>query len=333
MIATYTRLGDRGLALTLALALAGLPASTAAAAPPPAGSHDAGKTSPAGNPHATEKTSTSPTSAAPTAGHHVTSEHAEPEPTAGHDITSEHAEPEPTAEPGHGDGAGPSSTAPEPAARNPSAEAAYAEAVELMKQGKLPQAIGKADLAAELEPTWSEPVRLRAEAFAALTERYEPSAAFTSAHAAELERLLVLEPGIDVEARQRQVSALRQQGLEAHEIEQRRRRLNVPAFMVIIAATGLFVSGAMLYSMKPRETLVSTAYREERRDRAGIVLMTAGGVLIPPAIVLGVLSARQTRRDAAVRDLEIETGRARARLRIGPQFVRGGGGAGLTLRF
>jgi len=309
MIATYTRLGDRGLALTLALALAGLPASTAAAAPQPAGSHAAGKTSPApaASPPATEKTSTTPTSPAPAAGHDVTSEHAEPGPTAG-----------PTGE---------------PAARNPSAEAAYAEAVELLKKGKHPQAIAKADLAAELEPTWSEPVQLRAEAFAALAERYEPSAAFTSAHAAELERLLALEPEVDVEARQRQVAALRQQALEAQEIEQRRRRLKLPAFMVIICATGLFVSGAMLYGMKPRELLMASAYREERRDRAGIVLMTAGGVLIPPAIVLGVLSARQTRRDAAVRDLEIETGRSRARLVIGPQFVRSGGGAGLTLRF
>ena len=90
---------------------------------------------------------------------------------------------------------------------------------------------------------------------------------------------------------------------------------------------------AMLYGMKPRELLAVNAYRQERRDRAGIVLMVAGGVLIPPAIVLGVLSARQTRRDAAVRDLEIETGRPRARLGIGPQFVRSGGGAGLTLRF
>ena len=306
MIAMYTRLGDRGLALTLALALAGLPASTAGAAPPRAASHDAGETSPA------------PTS---------------PAPTAGHDVTSEHAEPEPAAEPGHADGVEPSSTAPEPAARNPSAEAAPAEDALLLKQGKHPQSIAKADLAAELEPTWSEPVRLRAEAFAALAERYEPSAAFTSAHAAEVERLLALEPGVDVEARQRQVAALRQQALEAQEIEQRRRRLRVPAFMVIIVATGLFVSGAMLYGMKPREILVPNAYRQERRDRAGIVLMTAGGVLIPPAIVLGVLSARQTRRDAAVRDLEIETGRPRARLGIGPQFVRSGGGAGLTLRF
>ena len=149
----------------------------------------------------------------------------------------------------------------------------------------------------------------------------------------EIERLLVLEPGVDVEARQRQVDVLRQQALEAHELEQRRRRLTLPAYMIIIAATGLFVSGAMLYGMKPRELLAVNAYRQERRDRAGIVLMVAGGVLIPPAIVLGVLSARQTRRDAAVRDLEIETGRPRARLGIGPQFVRSGGGAGLTLRF
>jgi hypothetical protein len=176
-------------------------------------------------------------------------------------------------------------------------------------------------------------VQLRAEAFAALAERYEPSAAFTSAHAAEIERLLALEPGVDVEARQAQVAALRQQALEAHEIEERRRRLNVPAFMLAIAATGLFVSGAMLYGMKPREFLQPMAPYQERRDRAGIVLMTAGGVLLPSAIALVVLSARQKQRDAAVRDLEIETGRPRARLRIGPQFVRGGGGAGLTLRF
>lgn len=271
MIATYTRLGDRGLALMLALVLAGLPASTAAAAPPPAGGHD--------------------------------------------------------------DAAGETTTAPEPATRNPAAEAALAEAALLLEQGKHAQAIAKADLAAELDPTWSEPVRLRAEAFAALAERYEPSAAFASAHATELEHLLALEPGVDVEARQRQAAALRQQAREAHELEQRRRKLDLPAFMLAIVATGLFASGAMLYGMKPRESLVPASYRQERRDRAGIVLMTAGGVLIPPAIALGVISARQTRRDAAVRDLEIETGRPRARLGIGLQFVRSGGGAGLTLRF
>lgn len=305
MIATYTRFGDRGLALALAVILAGSPVSMAVAAPAPTGGHDdAGKTAPS-----------------------ITT----PVPTAGHDVTSEHAEP--TAEPGHGNGAGPSPAAPEPGARTPAADAAYAEAVELLKKGKHSQAIAKADLAAELDPTWSEPVQLRAEAFAALALRYEPSAAFTSAHAAELEHLLVREPGVDVEARQRQAAALRQQALEAHELEERRRRLDLPAFMVIICAAGLFASGAMLYSMKPRELLAASAYREERRDRAGIVLMTAGGLLIPPAIVLGVLSGRQTRRDAAVRDLEIETGRKRARLGIGPQFVRGGGGAGLTLRF
>jgi hypothetical protein len=303
MIAMHTRLGGRSLALALALTLAAPSASTAIAAPGPAGGHEeaAGTTTPEPAAQPTEPT-------------------AEP----GHGER---------AEPGHGERAEPSAAAPEPATRNPSAQAAHAEAALLMKQGKHSEAIGKADLAVELEPTWSEPVQLRAEAFAALAEQYEPSAAFTSAHAAEIERLLALEPGIDVEARQRQVAALRQQALEAHELEERRRRLNVPAFMLAIAATGLFVSGAMLYGMKPREFLQPTAPYQERRDRAGIVLMAAGGVLIPPAIVLGVLSARQKQRDAAVRDLEIETGRPRARLRIGPQFVRGGGGAGLTLRF
>lgn len=329
MIAMHTHRGGRRLALALALSLAG-PASTAVAAPKPAS--DAGKTAPAAGPTSTAAAAPKPASdagkTAPAAGPTT------PGPTtAAHDDASETAAPETTAEPGHDDSPGPSSAAPEPAARNPSAEAAQAEAVARLKQGEHVQAIARADLAAELEPSWSEPVRLRAEAFAALAERHEPSAAFTSAHAAELERLLVLEPGVDVEARQRQAAALRQQALAAHEVEERRRKLDVPAFMLAIAATGLFVSGAMLYGMKPREFLEPTAYLQERRDRAGIVLMVAGGVLVPPAVALVVLSARQKRRDAAVRDLEIETGRARARLRVGPQLVRGGGGAGLTLRF
>jgi hypothetical protein len=145
--------------------------------------------------------------------------------------------------------------------------------------------------------------------------------------------LLVLEPGVDTAVRQAQIAALVQRAVEAEEVEAHRRKLVTPALFVIMTAAGLFTAGALLYGMKPREILQPTAYRQERRDRAGIVLMVAGAAVMPAAITLGVLAGRQARRDEAVRDLEVQTGRVRASLGVSPQLVRGGGGLGLTLRF
>jgi hypothetical protein len=44
--------------------------------------------------------------------------------------------------------------------------------------------------------------------------------------------------------------------------------------------------------------------------------MAMGAILVPPAIVLGVLAARQSRRDAAVRDFRVETDRSPRRTKV-----------------
>jgi hypothetical protein len=219
--------------------------------------------------------------------------------------------------------------------RNATAIAAYAEAQELVRQRHYDQAIAQLDLASELEPRWSAPVQLRAEVFAKLAARHHPSKQFTAAQAAELQRLLELEPGVDTGQRKHEIAALQQRSKEAGEIEHRRRKLTVPAILVILSSASLLAGGAMLYSMKPREFLVPAAYREYRRDRAGIAMMATGGLLAPAAIVLGVLAFRQARRDSATRDFNVEADRPRPRpsLAVAPTFMRGGGGMGLAIRF
>lgn len=218
-------------------------------------------------------------------------------------------------------------------ARDPAATAAYDAAVDLARRGKPEAAIAKLDLAIELEPAWSEPVRLRADLFGRLAERDRPSKAFDIARASDLQRLVALEPGVDSERRQRDIAALQQRSQKDAEIERKRRRLMVPAIFVIMSSAGLLSAGALLLGQKPREFLEPTAFRQHRRDQAGIALLVMGGLLAPPAIVLGVLAGRQARRDAKRRDFEIETQRPRPQLGVSPQLTRRGAGMGMSLRF
>lgn len=219
------------------------------------------------------------------------------------------------------------------AVRDPAAEAAYAEALVLVEHRNYMEAIARLDLATELEPTWSDPVRLRAAAFGALADRYHPSAAFMSARMADLQRLLALEPGVDTEARQQEVAALSRQSRTARKIEQSRRDLAPWALALATVSGALLISGTMLYSMMPNDFLKPTAYRHERRNAAGLSMLVAGVVVLPHAIMLGVLSGRQARRDSALRNLEIQTGRPRAAFGVTPQLVRGGGAMGFSIRF
>lgn len=214
-----------------------------------------------------------------------------------------------------------------------SAQAVYARARELIGQGDDFEAVAHLDQAAELEPTWTAPIRLRAEVFARLAERYRPSEAFMSARAADLQRLLALEPGVDVEGRQAEIAALKRQREAAYAREQRLRRLSAPALLVITASAALMISGAMLYAMKPNDFLKPTAYRYQHRDAAGLGMLMAGAVLVPPAIVLGVLAGRQARRDSAVREFQVTTARPRASLGMGPQYVSAGSGMRISLWF
>jgi hypothetical protein len=231
-----------------------------------------------------------------------------------------------------------SASAAEPIASTPQTHApaaveAYARAQALVKEGELAVAVDQLDLATELEPGWAEPVRLRAEVFGTLAERHRPSEIFSSARAADLQRLLVLEPGVDTAARQHELASLRRQAEHAHKVEARRRKLMTPALIGMTTSVALVISGAMLYSMKPNDFLKTSAYRYEHRDAAGLGMLIAGAIVLPPAIVLCVLAGKQARRDSAARDLQIETRRARATVGLTPQYVQSGGGMGLKLRF
>ena len=219
------------------------------------------------------------------------------------------------------------------AAHDASADAAYQSGLRLIAAGQYEEAIGQLDLASELEPTWSAPVRARADAFAVLADRYHPSEAFSSARAADLQRLLALEPGVDTAARQQEIASLQKRSTAASKAEQRRRKLATPALIVIITSGTLIISGAMLYAMKPNEFLQPSAYRHEQRTRAGLIMLVTGVAMVPAAITLGVLSGRQVRRDSAVQSFNVETGRPRLAVGVAPQVLHGGGGAGLSLRF
>jgi hypothetical protein len=118
----------------------------------------------------------------------------------------------------------------------------------------------------------------------------------------------------------------------AHK-EARRRKLTGPAAVTITLSAGLLLAGALLFAIKPREALASSTYRQERRDRAAIGLLAAGGVLAPAAITLGVLGFGQARRDAERRDHELETSGSRVEVSVAPQLSREGAGLGLAMRF
>jgi uncharacterized membrane protein YidH (DUF202 family) len=157
---------------------------------------------------------------------------------------------------------------------------------------------------------------------------------FTDARADELERLVVLEPGVDTAARQHEIAELRRRADSAADKEAKRRKLMAPAAVTITLSAGFLVAGVLLYSMKPtRDALQPGAYRQERRDRAGITLMAIGGALAPAAIALGILAFRQSKHDSRRRDYEATTGRGRPSFAIAPTLHRKGGGVALALTF
>lgn len=219
-------------------------------------------------------------------------------------------------------------------ARNPTAVEAYEEGLRLVAKHEYDEAISKLDFAAELEPHWSAPVQAKVELFAKLAKKYKPSSTFTAAQADELERLVVIEPGVDTARRKHEIAELRRRSEDAKEKEARRRKLVAPAAVFITLSVGFLVGGAMLLGMKPtRGPLIAAAYRQERRDDAAIAMLAIGGILAPPAIALGVLGFSQSKRDGVVRDYEAVTGRGRVQIAVTPQWIRGGGGMGMVMRF
>lgn len=213
----------------------------------------------------------------------------------------------------------------------PSAEAAYKAALELMRQGEHSDAVDRLDLAIDLEPNWAAPVRARAEAFAELADRYKPSEAFLAAQAADIERLLALEPGVDTAARQQQVAALRLASSEARTLEQKRRNLTKPAMILITLTAATVISGALLVAFKPSTTM--DAYRQDQYVYSGAAMMAVGAAMLVPAMTLGVMVGRQSRRDSMVTEFNTRTDRPHTNLALAPQPLLGGGGMALRLRF
>ena len=220
---------------------------------------------------------------------------------------------------------------PSAAQIDPSAQAAYTDAQGLLRGGDASEAVARLDLAIELEPNWPAPLRLRAQAFGELARRYHPGAAFLSAQAADLERLLVLEPGIEAAARRQQIAALHQQSRQARDVEQRRRNLTRPAILVITASAAMMVSGGLMLGFIPSTSL--DAYAQRRYVYTGATMLAVGVALAVPAITLGVLAGRQGKRDSALADFNVRTDSRHAHVGVAPQLVHGGGGMALRLRF
>ncbi len=214
---------------------------------------------------------------------------------------------------------------------DPSAAAAYTEAQGLMRSRDYSAAVARLDLAVELEPSWPAPVKLRAEAFGALAERYKPSEAFLTAQATDLERLLTIEPGVETAARQQQVAVLRVQAKDARTREQKRRKLVHPAILVITASASMIASGAFMLGFIPSTSI--DALSQRRYVYSGAAMLGLGVALAVPAITLGVLAGRQGKRDSALAEFNVRTDRPQADIALTPQYVPGGGGMGLRLRF
>jgi hypothetical protein len=216
--------------------------------------------------------------------------------------------------------------------RHQRAEQAYQSAQALLARGKHNEAIEQLDMATELDPSWSAPVLLRAETFGALALRYEPSQTFLSAQAADLQRLLALEPNVEVAARSQQLVALRARSQDAQRKEERRRRMVKPALIVGSFSVLLIVGGALLASSFYPSTDID-AIGQRRYVYGGIAMAAVGVAMAPAAITLGVLAGRQNRRDHAARELSAYTGRPQPTLGLSPRIYQGGGGMGLSLRF
>lgn len=216
--------------------------------------------------------------------------------------------------------------------RKPAAETALREGQALMQSAKYVDAVVKLDLAIELEPSWSAPVRLRAEAFGALAERYAPSEAFLTSQAEDIERLLALEPGVEVATRHEKLLELRREAADANRKETRRRNMNKPMIIYIVANASMLISGALMTSFYAAG-LTLDATGQKNYVYTGAAMLGVGAAMLPGSIALGVLAGRQVKRDSAVEELNAETGRKGPRIGVAPQFTPGGAGMGLSLRF
>lgn len=206
-------------------------------------------------------------------------------------------------------------------ARHQRAEQALIAAQTHIAAGQLESAVEQLDLAAELDPSWSAPVRLRADTFGQLATRYHPSETFLAAQAADLQRLLALEPNVDVAARARQLTAIQTSVKDARTSETRRRRMTAPAILAGTFGASLLLVGAVLIgsTLPPADSELPGRYRYVN---TGIAFVAIGTALTPVAITLGVLAARQSRRDDAARELSAHTGRPPPTLSLAPTGLR-----------
>jgi hypothetical protein len=216
--------------------------------------------------------------------------------------------------------------------RHQRAEQAYHAAQRLLAEGKHDQAIEQLDMATDLDPAWSAPVALRADTFGALALRYEPSEMLLSAQAADLQRLLALEPNVEVVQRSQQLIALRKRSEVAQQKEARRRKMVKPALIVGSLSLALIIGGTFLAAGVYPST-EPDALRQRSMVYGGISMLSVGVAMAPAAISLGVLAGKQARRDQATRELNATTGRAQPILGMSPRLYPGGGGMGLSLRF
>lgn len=219
-----------------------------------------------------------------------------------------------------------------PLERHQRAEQALQTAKELLDQGKHNEAIEQLDLATELDPKWSAPVQLRADTFGELALRYEPSQAFLSAQAADVQRLMTLEPNVDVVTRSQQLIALRARSQDAQRKEARRRKMTKPALIVGSLSAALIVGGVFL-STGTYPSIDIDGFRQRSYVYGGIAMAMVGVAMAPAAISLGVLAGKQNRRDHAARELNAYTGRPQPTLALTPRVLRGGAGMGLQLQF
>lgn len=216
--------------------------------------------------------------------------------------------------------------------RHQRAEQAYHAAQQLLAEGQPDRAIAQLDMATDLDPGWSAPVALRAATFGALALRYEPSEMFLSAQAADLQRLLALEPNVEVVQRSQKLIALRKRSEEAQRKEARRRKMVKPALIVGSFSLALIIGGTFLAAGVYPST-EPDALHQRSMVYGGVAMLSVGVAMAPAAISLGVLAGKQARRDQAARELNAYTGRAQPTLGMSPRIFPGGGGMGLSLRF
>lgn len=201
--------------------------------------------------------------------------------------------------------------------RRQRAEKALRTAQLYLTSGKFNEAVEQLDMAAELEPTWTAPVLLRAYTFGELALRYRPSAAFLSMQAADLQRLLALEPNVDTPARARLLQHVQETIDDARKKESRRRRMTTPAVLTGTVSAALLLGGIVVATstIPPSHSEVPGRWKYVS---SGVALASVGAALAPLALSLAILGARQSRRDHAAREMSAHTGRQYPILAVSP---------------